>query len=482
MRGGGARASFYRRAGDALATPGLPGKIERATARLVAARHAGFAGFPDGEAVRDEARAIRARTIAHLDQHLIRFETELQRRGGHLHWASTGEDAIRIVAELARSRDVKTVVKGKSMISEEIELNDALEAAGLRIVETDLGEYVAQLSREPPSHIVGPIIHKSREDVAAVFRERLGAPEADLIDAAAMTSFARRTLRTEFLHADMGITGANFAVAETGSICLVTNEGNGRLTTTVPRIHVALVGIERIVPTLRDLGVMLQVLARSATGQKLSVYSTVLSGPRRRNPVAGEYESEPDGPDELHVVIVDNGRTNLLGTELAEILYCIRCGACLNTCPVYQNVGGHAYGAVYTGPVGAVLTPALGGLAAFGDLPHASSLCGACREICPVRIDIPRMLLAQRAAGVRTEGAPAWIRQGLRLYARLALRPALFRAAASAARLATRTAARGGWIRSLPGPLAGWTAHRDFPAFAPRSFQQLWRQRPRRRR
>ena len=478
---GGSPVSFYRRAGEALGTPDLPGKIQRATARLVAGRHAGFAGFPGGEAVRDEARAIRARVIAHLDQHLIRFEAELQRRGGHLHWAATGADAIRIVLELARARDVRTIVKGKSMISEEIELNAALERAGLHVVETDLGEYVAQLAHEPPSHIIAPIIHMSREDVAAVFRDRLGATPDDLAEVSGMTAFARRTLRAAFLRADMGISGANFAVAETGSICLVTNEGNGRLTTTVPRIHVALVGIERIVPTLRDLGVMLQVLARSATGQKLSVYSNILTGPRRRDPAASEYESEPDGPDELHVVLVDNDRTNLLGTELAEILYCIRCGACLNTCPVYQNVGGHAYGTVYTGPVGAVLTPALRGLEAFGDLPHASSLCGACREICPVRIDIPRMLLALRAEGVRTQGAPAWIRQGMQAYARLAVRPALFRAAASMVRLASRAAARDGWIRSLPGPLAGWTAHRDFPAFAARSFQQQWRRRPRTR-
>jgi L-lactate dehydrogenase complex protein LldF len=476
---GGAQLPFYRRAEDALATPGLSEKMQRATARLVAGRHAAFAGFPDGEAVRDEARAIRARVIAHLDQHLIRFEAELQRRGGQLHWAATGADAVRVVLDLARARGVRTIVKSKSMVSEEIELNAALESAGLDVVETDLGEYVAQLARETPSHIVAPIIHKSREDVAAVLRDRLGATPDDLVDASAMTAFARRMLRSQFLRAEMGISGANFAVAETGSICLVTNEGNGRLATTVPRVHVALVGIERIVPTVRDLGVMLQVLARSATGQRLTVYTNILTGPRRRDAAAGEYESEPDGPDELHVVLVDNDRTNLLGTELAEILYCIRCGACLNTCPVYQNVGGHAYGTVYTGPVGAVLTPALRGLGVFGELPHASSLCGACREICPVRIDIPRMLLALRAEGVRTQGAPAWISQGMRTYARLAVRPALFRAAASVARVATRARARGGWIRSMPGPLSGWTAHRDFPAFAPRSFQQLWRRRRR---
>jgi len=469
--------SFHRGAARSLATPDLPAKIERATTRLVAARHAAFAAFPEGDALRDEARAIRARVVGHLDQHLIRFETELQKRGGHLHWAAAAGDAVRIVGEIARARGVRRVVKGKSMVSEEVELNAALEAAGIHVVETDLGEYVAQLAGEPPSHIVGPIIHKSREDVAAVFREKLGAGDEDVADAARMTALARRTLRAEFLAADMGISGANFGIAETGSICLVTNEGNGRLTTTLPRVHVALLGIERLVATMADLGVMLRLLARSATGQKLSVYSNVLSGPRRRDPAGSEAASEPDGPDELHVVLVDNGRTELLGTELAEILYCIRCGACLNTCPVFQSVGGHAYGSVYSGPVGAVLTPALRGLDAYPDLPHASSLCGACREICPVRIDIPRMLLALRARGARRPDTPAWIRQGLRMYAWLAVRPRLFAAAARAARIATRIRARDGWLRSLPGPLAGWTAHRDFPAFAPRSFQRLWRDR-----
>jgi L-lactate dehydrogenase complex protein LldF len=467
--------SFYRRTEDALATAGLPEKVQRATDRLLTGRHAAFAAFPDGEAVRDEARAIRARVIARLDQHLIRFEAEVQRRGGHFHWAASASDAVRIVLDLARARGVRTIVKGKSMISEEIELNPALEGAGLRVVETDLGEYIAQLAREHPSHIVAPIIHKSREDVAHVLRERLGATEADVAEASTMTAFARRTLRGEFLRADMGISGANFGVAETGGICLVTNEGNGRLTTTIPPIHVALMGIERIVPTMRDLGVMLQVLARSATGQKLTVYSNIVIGPRRRNPTGSEAGSEPDGPDELHVIVVDNGRSDVLGTELAEILYCIRCGACLNACPVYRSIGGHAYGTVYSGPVGSVLTPALRGLSLFGDLPHASSLCGACREICPVRIDIPRMLLTLRARGSHEQ--PVWIRSGIRAYARLATRPWLFATAAFLARVATRAGARQGWIRSLPGPLRGWTAHRDFPAFASRSFQQTWRAR-----
>jgi L-lactate dehydrogenase complex protein LldF len=347
----------------------------------------------------------------------------------------------------------------------------------MTVVETDLGEWVVQLAHDHPSHIVAPIIHKSREDVAALLRSAAGASEAEVADAAQMTRFARRRLRAAFLDADMGVSGANFAVAETGGICLVTNEGNGRLTTTVPRIHVALAGIERIVPTMEDLGVMLRVLARSATGQPLSVYSNIVTGPRRT--AGGSEAGEPDGPDELHVVFLDNGRSNLLASELAEILYCIRCGACLNACPVYQTIGGHAYGSVYPGPVGAVLTPALRGLGPFGDLPQASSLCGACREVCPVRIDIPRMLLALRARDVREQGAPAWLRVGMRAYAAAATRPWLYRLAVRATRRAVRMRARNGWISRLPGPLARWTDARDFPAFAPVTFQEAWRRRRR---
>ena len=387
-----APATFHGRVDLALKDRALHAAMARATGRLVAARDAGMAAFNHAEQVRDHARAIRAHTIARLDDYLRRFEASVQSRGGHVHWAATAEDAVGIVADIARRHGVRTAVKSKSMVSEEIELNAALAAAGVEVLETDLGEFVVQIDGDHPSHIVGPIIHKSKSDVAASFRTHLGASDEDLADVACMTAFARRTLRVGFLKADMGISGGNFGVAETGSLCICTNEGNGRLTTTLPRVHVALMGIERLVPTLADLGVMLQVLGRSATGQKLTVYSNVITGPRRRSADAAA-EGEADGPEHLHVVLVDNGRSRLLGGELAEILYCIRCGACLNACPVYQGIGGHAYGTVYPGPVGAVLTPGLRGLAGFHELPQASSLCGACREICPVRIDIPRMLL-----------------------------------------------------------------------------------------
>jgi L-lactate dehydrogenase complex protein LldF len=472
-----ARAAFYRRAEEALADSALRGKIQRATDRLVAGRHASFAAFPAGDAIRDHARAIRSDVIANLDRYLTQFADQVTARGGHVHWAASATDAVSIVTGIARDRGVRCAVKSKSMVSEEIGLNAALETAGIEVVETDLGEWVVQLAHDHPSHIIAPIIHKSREDVAALFKSAAGATDQDVSDVPHMTAFARRTLRAAFLRADLGISGGNFGVAATGSLCLVTNEGNGRLTTTLPRVHVALMGIERIVPTLADLGTMLQLLARSATGQALSVYSNILTGPRRRSADDNHDRSEPDGPDELHIVLVDNGRSDLLGTELAEILYCIRCGACLNACPVYQSIGGHAYGAVYSGPVGSVLTPALHGLDAFGDLPHASSLCGACREVCPVRIDIPRMLLALRARGVREQRGPAWIARGIRLYARMATRPVIFRMAVRAARIVTRFMARDGWIRRMPGPLAGWTRQRDFPALPPATFQDAWRTR-----
>jgi L-lactate dehydrogenase complex protein LldF len=288
-----------------------------------------------------------------------------------------------------------------------------------------------------------------------------------------MTQFARRALRPAFLSADLGISGVNFGIAKTGGICICTNEGNGRLTTTLPRVHVAMMGIERIVPTIEDLGVMLQVLARSATGQNLTVYSNVIHGPR---PTTAD-RAEPDGPDELHVVLLDNGRSKVLASEVAEILYCIRCGACLNACPVYQQIGGHAYGSVYPGPVGAVLTPALWGQGQWSDLPHASSLCGACREVCPVRIDIPKLLLRLRAAGDDEGRTPGWVAQGMKVFRFAAVRPWAFRLAGRVSAIATSLVADRGWIRRLPGPLAGWTSSRDFRPMAKESFEDRWKTR-----
>jgi L-lactate dehydrogenase complex protein LldF len=485
-------ATFYARIDQALANPRLQAAVRGATQRMAAGRQTAVAALPEMDALRDHARAIRAHTIAHLDRYLRQFAESVERRGGHVHFAATAEEAVAIVSEIAARHDVKTVVKGKSMVSEEIELNAGLERAGVEVIETDLGEFIVQLDGDHPSHIVMPIIHKDRHDVARLFRRTLNATEDEVQDAPRMAGLARRVLRAGFLRADMGISGGNFGVAATGSVCITTNEGNGRLTTSVPRVHIALMGIERLVPNLDDLGVMLQVLGRSATGQQLTVYSNVMSGPRRYGQAgpagqagqpgqAGQagQDDESDGPEHFHVVLVDNGRSSLVGGELAEILYCIRCGACLNSCPVYQQLGGHAYGSVYPGPVGAVLMPALRGLHQWHDLPQASSLCGACREVCPVRIDIPRMLLELRDKTTQAGLTPMWVTFGVTVFRQLATRPALFRRAQSVAGWATRRLARNGWIRKLPGHMARWTEKRDFPAFAVKTFQQRWQERGR---
>jgi L-lactate dehydrogenase complex protein LldF len=469
-------ATFYTRIDQALGNPRLQAAVRNATHRMASGRTTAVAEFPEMDAMRDHARAIRAHTIARLDHYLRLFAENVERRGGRVHFASTAEEAVRIVCDIAAANAVRTIVKGKSMVSEEIHLNDGLEARGIEVIETDLGEFIVQLDRDHPSHIVMPIIHKDRHDVAKLFRRTLDATDDEVEDAPRMARLARRVLRRGFLRADMGISGGNFGVAETGSVCITTNEGNGRLTTSVPRIHVALMGIERLVPTLDDLGVMLQILGKSATGQKLTVYSNIMSGPRRYGGAEGD---ESDGPEQFHVVLVDNGRSSLVGSELAEILYCIRCGACLNSCPVYQQLGGHAYGSVYPGPVGAVLMPALGGLHQWHDLPQASSLCGACREVCPVRIDIPRMLLELRDKTTGQGLTPIWVTFGLSVFRHVATRPALFRRAQTLASWATRRRAKDGWISWMPGHMARWSEKRDFPAFAPKTFQQRWRERAR---
>ena len=460
---------FYRRVEEALGKTRMRQAVRHTSGRAMESRRAAIAELDSADAVRDQARAIRARTLAALDRHHDTFVTNVERNGGTVFFAETGDDAVDYVRRLARDRGVRVAVKSKSMVSEEIELNPALEADGVEVVETDLGEYIVQLDNDRPSHIVAPILHKTKEDCARVFKEKLGASDEEVAGVPQMTQLARRVLRQAFLRADLGISGVNFGVAETGSVCICTNEGNGRLTTTLPRIHVAIMGMERLVPTAADLGIMLQVLGRSGTGQRLTVYSNVLSGPRR--------PGETDGPEEFHVVVVDNGRSAVLASELAEILYCIRCGACLYACPVYQQIGGHAYGSVYSGPVGSVLSPALAGIHAFHDLPHASTLCGACREVCPVRIDIPRMLLRLRARGVEAGESPQWIALGMKVLGWVGTRPRLFGLAGRVAARLASLKARDGWIRDMPGHVSAWTATRDFPAPAAESFQERWAKR-----
>jgi len=453
------------RAREALGDRLLQEALSTATTRFVAARRTALGSLPDSERYRDRARRIKEATLQRLDQYLELLAENLERAGGVVHWARDAAEAREVVVGLARARGVRLVVKSKSMATEEIHLNEALEAAGIGAVETDLGEYIIQLAHERPSHIIVPAIHKTRAQIAALFSAEVGSvvpPDPELL-----TAVARRELREKFLRAEMGVSGVNFAVAETGTLVLVTNEGNGRLVTTLPRIHVAVMGIDKVVPTLADVVVLLQLLPRSATGQKLTTYTNFITGPRR----AGEA----DGPDELHLVILDNGRAAQLGGPLRDALSCVRCGACLNVCPVYREIGGHAYGHTYPGPIGILLTAMLEGTPAVRDLAHASSLCGACLDACPVRIDIPRMLVGLRASLARERVAPWPERALFAAFGRLLRVPALFRAAGRAARLLQRPLLRaGGRPRRLPLFFRGWTAHRDLPVVARRSFTERW--------
>ncbi|PYQ12394.1 MAG: iron-sulfur cluster-binding protein [Acidobacteria bacterium] len=455
---------FVERVRSALGDERLHVALGRATEALRSRRASAFASLEDSDRVRDLARKAKLEVLADLASQLQRFEERLVANGVEVHWAETGEEANRLVLEIARRHGVKRIVKSKSMATEETHLNHALERAGMDVVETDLGEYIVQLNQDRPSHIILPIIHLTREDVGAVMHRRIQVPLSD--DPRTLAGFARAKLREEFLRADMGITGANFGVVETGTICLVTNEGNGRMVTTLPRVHVAVMGIEKLVPTLEDLDLFLRLLARSATGQKITTYTTLLRGPRR--------PGDECGPEAMHVILLDNGRSRLLAGDDAEILGCIRCGACLNACPIYKSIGGHAYGDTYPGPVGAIVTPGLRGLHGWSELPAASTLCGACRDVCPVRLDIPRMLLGLRRETVRTEKTPLGLRLGLKAFGWIAPRPKLYRAAAAAARRLVRARAREGWVRRLPGLGGGWTQARDLRAPAATTFQEQW--------
>src|SRR5262245_24776882 len=454
---------FLGAAGQALHDPPLQAALVRLTSTLMTANRRGYAALADSDKLRDHAKRIKEHTLAHLDRYLEQLEASVQRLGGRVHWAATAEDARRIVAQIARASGCRTVVKSKSMTTEEIHLNGALEAAGLVVTETDFGEFIIQLAGERPSHLVAPAVHHTRESIARILSQIAGVTLPD--EPVALAAAGRRLLRQKFATADMGVTGANFAVAETGTVVLVTNEGNGRLTTTCPRVHVAVMGMEKVIPRLIDLPVFLKLLARGATGQTLSVYTTLITGPRR--------SGERDGAEEFHLVLLDNGRSRVLATPFRESLQCIRCGACLNACPVYRRIGGHAYGGVYSGPIGSILTPLYDSVKDNPHLPHASSLCGACQAACPVKINIPHMLIGLRELQQHEKGAKSfWERLSYGLACAVLRRPWLYRMALSAARAVLRPLAREGWLKRLPGPGAGWTAARDFPAPARRSFRE----------
>lgn len=459
------QSTFTSRAHRAVADPHLQRQLAFATSRYVAHRAHAFADLgAKGERLRDLGKAIRARTLAQLDGYLARAAQNVERAGGVVHWAADAGEARRIIVDLARARGVERVVKSKSMVSEEIELNHALERVGIEAVETDLGEWIVQLAHERPSHLIAPAFHKSKEEVAELFSRALKRQvEADV---PSMVRLARDELRAKFLNAQMGISGANFVVAETGTIVVVENEGNGRLASSVPPLHLALTGIEKVVPTWDDLAVLLALLPRSGTGQKITSYVSFITGPRR----AGDV----DGPREFHLVFLDNGRTKLLAGELREALQCIRCGACLNACPVYGHIGGHAYGWTYAGPIGSILTPAYGGLSEFHDLPHASSLCGACRDICPVRIDIPRLLVALREREVDARVPSLFERAIFRMLGLILRSPLLFRFAAKLGYWGQRPFVRAGRIDALPFFFGRWTDARDFPVIAAQTFHDAW--------
>jgi len=447
-------SQFKQTARIKLADPRLQGALKKLQSNFVKGRADRIAELDNFEDIRDAAAAIRDRALAHLDLYLETFETNATARGAVVHWAETAADANRIVCEIAARHGVRRIAKSKSMVTEECGLNEALETAGYEVVETDLGEYILQLAHERPSHIVAPVVHKSREEVSDLFAARHGKPRKS--DIAELTREARLMLRPRFLAADMGITGANFLVAETGSTLIVTNEGNGRMVTTLPRVHVAITGIEKVVPTLEDVATLMRLLPRHGTGQSVTNYISVTSGVRG--------EGETDGPQHFHIVLVDAGRSRLLGTDLQAMLRCIRCGACMNHCPVYQSIGGHAYGWVYPGPMGSVLTPSFAGLDAALDLPHAATLCNQCGVVCPVKIPLPDLLRKLRERQFERRLRPAAERMGLALWGWIARRPALYALAARAA--AGILAWMGGSEKLVHKlPFAGaWTDGRDLPA------------------
>jgi L-lactate dehydrogenase complex protein LldF len=446
--------AFAERARLALADEHLQGALDAGTRRLHQGRSAAWSSLDDAEGLREEARRIRTRTITDLDRHLSTFSDALERRGGHVTFCRTAEEACAYVVDVCRRADARLAVKSKSMVSEEIGLNAALGHAGVKPVETDLGEYLLQLAGSHPAHIVAPAIELTREQAAQLL-SKVEGKELDL-ELTSLVSAARRQLREAFLRAEVGISGANFGVAETGSICLVTNEGNGRLVTALPRIHIALMGMERLVPTLGELAVLLRLLGRSGTGQPLTVYTTLLTGPRR--------EGEQDGPEEVHVVVLDNGRSSLLGGRYQEMLNCIRCGACLNVCPVYRKAGGGAYGPVYSGPMGAVLVPLLAGLERAAALPHASSLCGACTAACPVKIPLHELLLELRSDLVGEGVASRGERLAFRLWSYAWARPWTYR-------LSTRLARLGQRLAGLTPAGRSWGAGRELPRLARKRYR-----------
>ncbi len=458
--------NFKAQARDALADEPLRSALSHLSGNVGRGRDAAIAALPEFDALRDRAVEIKNHTLANLDFYLEKFEEKVNESGGHVHWCRDPEEAREKVLELCQSVDAKSVTKGKSMISEEMELNPFLEENGITPVETDLGEYIIQLAGETPSHIIAPAIHKTKDQVSDLFHKHhqaLGKMER-LSEGEDLVAEARDILRDKYLAADVGITGANFLISETGSTVIVTNEGNGDLTQMLPKMHIVLASLEKVVPNLDDVATLLRVLARSASGQEMSVYTTFSTGPRRAD--------DPDGPDAFHVILLDNGRSEMLGTEMQDILRCIRCGACFAHCPVYSSIGGHAYGWVYSGPMGAALTPALIGVEQGHHLPSASPICGRCEEVCPMRIPLPKLFRHWRERAFEQKVYGARVRFAQNIWGWAARHPRIYRLAGRiAANMLSRPSGRFRWL-----PFAGgWTKSRDCPAATGTTVADQWR-------
>lgn len=454
-------APWRERVGAALADHRLQENVTRSTTRFAAQRLAALGRLPDPDGLRARGRAIRADAIARLPELHEQLRRQIESRGGHVHAAADPAAVADLVLDIARARRARKVVKSKSMVSEEVGLNDVLAGAGIESLETDLGEYLIQLAGEAPAHIIAPALHKSRAECAALLGQPPDTPAEKL------TALARATLRERFLAADIGVTGGNFLLADAGAVVIVTNEGNDRMCTSLPPVHIAIVGIEKIIAHRADLPAMLALLTRSATGQQISVYVSLLTGPRG--------PGEADGPEEFHLILLDNGRSRIRGTRYEEALYCIRCGACLNVCPVYRQIGGHAYGSVYPGPIGSVISPLLGGRQAYAELPKASSICGACTEACPVGIHLHEHLVHLRQDAAGAGETPAAQRTMFRLWGWAWRDPRRYSAFARIGRALQRLLPRhDAWLARGPGLLAGWTATRDLPPIAARTFRERW--------
>ena len=455
------RRQFLKKAHEALENPTLQKALDQNAELRESGQESAFSTLLHAEHTLKEAALIRRNTIDNLEEYLAQFIKRAQENGIQVHGPLNAHAAALTAAEIAKKHNARLIVKAKSMVSEEIRLNQTLESSGMRVVETDLGEFIVQLRGERPGHILTPAIHLLREDVARTFTNELNVPYST--DVNEMTETARRVIRKDFLSAEVGISGVNFGVAETGTVCIVTNEGNGRMVSTVPRVHIALMGVERLVPSLEKLAVLLQVLPRSAAGQKLTSYVSLIQRPR-----AGD---EPDGAEERHVILVDNGRLAMHRSQLQDALLCIRCGACLNVCPVFREIGGHTYDSVYPGPIGSIISPGLFGIDRYGHLSKASTLCGACTEACPAGIDFTKLLLRTRGEYVRSTPQLVWLRAGMPLFTWMMASPRRYHWAQRVASLLTQLLPNhGGWLHRLPPPLSGWTRSRDFPPLAAEPF------------